>query len=147
MTAFILKPSNREPDIARLAVMLRTCFPGKPVKVEIDIDRPERSPEQLGAMFGLAYKVIMAETGLRGDKDRKKLHRDFCGEYFGWRTVKVMGKTWKEPARTTSRDENGKRVAFSNAEQAEFYGFIEQRAAEFGIVIPAPDPRWKENTS
>ena len=143
MTCIHIPGEHRESDVSRLCELLLICFPGKPIKVEVEEDKPKRSQEQLGAMFGLAYKTIMQETGLQGDQDKKKLHRDFCGEYFGWRVRDVMGRKWKEPVRTTTTDENGRRVAFTKTEQAEFYSFVERISAECGIQIPAPDPRWR----
>ena len=121
------------------------CGLALPLDIESKPHKPTRSSEQLGAMFGLAYKVIMEETGLRGDADKKKLHRDFCGAYWGWKVREVLGKKWRDPIRTTTTDENGKRVAFGKVEQAEFYGFIEQTAAECGIFIPSPDPNWRKD--
>ncbi len=133
-----------QPELDRYCAFLRTQR--LPLECEHRKWTPERSQEQLGAQFGLAYKVIMAETGLRGDKDKKKLHADFCGEYFGWKFKTVLGKKWRDPVRTTSRDENGKRVKFSKTEQAEFYAFVVQIAAECGIFVPEPDPNWKTST-
>ncbi len=101
----------------------------------------EYNDEQRGALWGVAYKILSAETG----NDAEDLHLYFCGEYFGWKTAKVMGQSRKTPIRTTTRGENGKRDVISTVDLARLYEFIQQRSAQtVGVVIPDPDPDWKK---
>ena len=97
----------------------------------------KRSLDQNAATFGLAYKVIMEATGLEGEAERKQLHRDFCGDWFGW----VDGPLGQQrPRRTTTTNEHGERDVIDARDMAEFYNFIQRKAAEFGIDVPNPDP-------
>ena len=101
----------------------------------------EYNDEQRGALWGVAYKILSDETG----NDAEDLHLYFCGEYFGWKTVNVMGNHRKTPLRTTTRGENGKRDVISTIDLARLYEFIQQRSAQTaGVVIPDPDPDWKK---
>ena len=97
----------------------------------------KRSLDQNAATFGLAYKTIMEATGLEGEADRKQLHRDFCGDWFSW----VDGPLGQQrPRRTTTTNERGERDVIDARDMAEFYNFIQRKAAEFGIDVPDPDP-------
>jgi hypothetical protein len=97
----------------------------------------KRSLDQNAAMFGLAYRVIMEATGLEGETERKQLHRDFCGDWFGW----VDGPLGQQrPRRTTTKNERGEDDVIDTATMAEFYNFIQRKAAAFGIDVPDPDP-------
>lgn len=110
-------------------------------KVEISEARPERSRDQNAAVFGLAYDAIMIATGLQGDAEKKQLHRDFCGEFFGWVDAGV-GR--RKPKRTTTTNERGERDVIDTTTMAQFYDFIQRKAAEFGIDVPDPDPLWRD---
>lgn len=99
----------------------------------------KRSPDQNAARFGLAYKVIMDATGLEGEAERKQLHRDFCGDFFGW-VDGPMGH--RKPVRTTTTNERGERAVIDTVTMARMYDFIQRKAAEFGIDVPDPDPFW-----
>lgn len=114
------------------------CYPGKEVEVTVDTVRQERSTRQNKALFGHAYKVICDETG--ADKD--DLHRDFCIKHFGLKEQQVLCFEQRRPRRTTTHDENGKRDVISVEEFSCFYAMVERLAAEFGVYILAPDPRW-----
>ena len=134
-----------EPADARIAVIGRVttfliaAYPGKPIRVDVEQDKPERSSDQNAALFGLAYKTIRMETG----NDVEELHQWACGEYFGWTEYEVMGQRKKRPVRTTTTDEHGKREVMGKLDFADFFSFVQRKAAEFGIFIPDPDPRWK----
>ncbi len=109
--------------------------------IEIKQYHKKRSLDQNAAIFGLAYKVIMEATGLEGDAERKQLHRDFCGDFFGWVTG-PMGH--RKPVRTTTTNERGDRDVIDTATMARMYDFIQRTAAGFGIDVPSPDPMWTQ---
>ena len=95
-----------------------------------------RSSAQNRALWGVAYKALREQTG----NEAPELHKYFCGEYFGWVVGEVFGMAKKDPRRTTTHDDDGRRDTISKAEFADFYAFIQQRAAENGFDVPDPDP-------
>ena len=110
-------------------------------RIEIKELHKDRSLEQNGAMFGVAYKIIMEASGLQGDADKRQLHRDFCGDFFGW-TDGPLGH--RRPVRTTTTNERGGKELIDTATMAQFYAFVQRRVAEFGIDVPDPDPIWAD---
>lgn len=114
-------------------------------KVVISEYRPQRSDEQNGALFGVAYPPLMEHMGLRGDKEKEELHELMCGMYFGWVTYTMLGQTKKRPRRTTTTDEFGSRDVLNKLDFASFYDFVQQKGAENGVFIPDPDPMWRRN--
>ena len=107
--------------------------------VEVKEYRKVRSLDQNAATFGVAYRAIMEATGLEGDADRKQLHRDFCGDFFGW-TDGPMGH--RKPVRTTTTNEAGERDVIDAETMSRMYGFIQRTAASYGIDVPNPDPMY-----
>ncbi len=101
-----------------------------------------KSEKQNSALWAVAYPPVMEEIGLRGEKERLYIHEYFCGEYFGWVKKIIMGKAKQVPKRTTTRNEDGKRELLDMRIMADFYNFIQQRAAEHGIYVPDPDPMY-----
>ena len=97
-----------------------------------------RSGKQNAALFGVAYAAIMKEQGDRGAQSAEELHEYFCGERFGWVHYEVINKTKARPFRTTTRNEYGKRDLLSTEEMADFYSFVQQTMADFGIYVPDP---------
>lgn len=112
----------------------------KPVTVEVKPLKSSRSLAQNAALFGCAYPPIMQHMGLRGERDREDLHQFWMMEYFGTVEVDIMGKRKVRPRRTTTTNEEGKRDVIDKATFADFYSFIQQRSAEYGIIVPDPDP-------
>ena len=110
-------------------------------RIEIKELHKDRSLRQTAALFGVAYPIIMAATGLQGDADMAQLHRDFCGDFFGWRDGPLGHR---RPVRTTTTNERGERDLIDTATMAQFYAFVQRRVAEFGIDVPDPDPLWFE---
>jgi len=142
MTEIAIPAENRQPAIDALGRFLLAFSPGKELSVEVELVKAERSSRQNKALFGHAYKVIGQAVGLSGRKELEGLHEDFCKAFYGKRTVSVLGELQSLPVRTTTTDENGKRDVISAAEFSQFYADVERKAAEFGIFIPAPNPRW-----
>lgn len=121
---------------------MSTVLPGKRIRVTVEQYRRTRSTEQGQALWGLAYKLLRDETG----NDADDLHTYFCGEFFGWVEREVMGQKRRRPLRTTTTDADGKASLLTTIEFAEFFSFIQQRAAEsVGVFIPDPDPHWREH--
>jgi hypothetical protein len=138
---YILPESERAEMVSRLTRELLTTHPGKRVEVRIQKYVKRRTLEQSSALFGLAYKIMSEETGMRPND----LHTHFCGEYFGWLEVEIMGKTFRRPVRTTTTDEDGNRDIASTVVFSGLFEFVQQQAAELGIFIPDPDPNWRVN--
>jgi len=101
----------------------------------------QRTDDQNHALFGVAYKALRDQTG----NDVDDLHTYFLGEYFGWVEHDVMGRSKLKPRRTTTTDEQGKRQVLNTVDFADFYDFIQRRAAEAGYIVPDPDPLWREH--
>lgn len=103
-------------------------------RVTVSRHHKTRSNEQNRALFGVAYKTIREATG----NDIDDLHTLMCGEYFSWVETEVLGKKRMKPRRTTTTDENGKRDVLSTADFSDFYAFVQQKAAEYGVYVPSP---------
>jgi len=132
---------NRDVVRANLHAFIDRLPAAKSWRIEVKEDRKERTQDQNAAMFGLAYDRIMEATGLQGDAEKKQLHRDFCGDFFGW----VNGPLGQQrPRRTTTTNERGEREVIDTRTMAEFYEFIQRKAAEYGIDVPNPDPLWAQ---
>lgn len=142
MTTATIPATDRGPAIEALARQLHYAFPGKVLSVEIEEEKQERSSKQNKALFGHAYKVIGEATGLRGRAELEMLHRDFCKAFYGVRVIRTPHGDREVPVRTTTTDEHGNRDVVNVGEFSAFYGDVERKAAEFGIWIPAPNPRW-----
>ena len=142
MTVRQLPATDRDRAIASLATFLKLYLPGKPLSVRIDAAKRERTSHQLNALFGVAYTSLMDQMGLMGEKERERMHADFCGLFWGWKEYSVLGQARKVPIRTTTTDENGQRSVISADEQWKFYFFIQRTAAEYGYDVPDPDPMY-----
>ena len=115
------------------------------MEVEFREKKVTKSDKQNAALWAVAYPPVMEGMGLRGEKERLYIHEYFCGEYFGWKKKTVMGKVKQIPKRTTTRNEEGKRDLLEMKYMADFYNFIQQRAADYGIYVPDPDPMYGIN--
>lgn len=123
------------------AEIVRQCLRHK-VKVTIQMDRADRSEEQNGALFGVAYPPIMQHTGYR----KEELHEVFCRAYFGEAERVIAGRVIVRPKRTTTTDELGQRDVISKLDFARFYEFVQQVSAEhWGVNVPDPDKHWRQN--
>lgn len=126
--------------LANLLAYLQKLPESKSWRIEIREARRERTLDQNAAMFGVAYATIMEATGLEGDDDKKRLHWNMCGDFFGWTEKPMLGRV---PVRTTTTNEHGERDVIDIATAARMYDFIQRQAAEYGIVVPDPDPLWR----
>ena len=132
--------ADREQAIRSLANLLRSFLPGTKLLVRIGRQQKERSDLQNRALWGCAYKALQRQTG----NDVEDLHTFFCGAFWGWKTETIMGEKRRKPRRTTTKNEEGKRDVVGTMVMAEFYEFIQRRAAENGYDVPDPDPAWFE---
>jgi len=69
-----LPATDRASAIESLARYLAICLPGKELVVTVEEYRPARSAKQRSALFGCAYKALMEQMGLRGERDKEALH-------------------------------------------------------------------------
>ena len=130
---------ERGQVLANAIAFLQRLPLSKSWKIEVKEARKERTLSQCNAMFGVAYAAIMEATGLEGDAEKEQLHRNFCGDFFGWIDKPMLGRV---PMRTTTRNERGERDVIDTAAMARFYEFIQRQVAEYGIDCPSPDPLW-----
>lgn len=97
------------------------------LRVTVELAKRKRSDPQNAALWGVAYATLKDATG----NDPHDLHEFFLGEHFGWEVYEVMGQKRRRPIRRSSK--------LSTVEFAEFYAFIQQRAAEAGYYVPDPN--------
>ena len=138
----LIPATERDRAIELLANFVRHYLPGKELSVDVEEFAEERTGKQRRALFGVAYKSLMDQMGLAGEREKDQLHEMMCGEYFGWRDASTMGATSRVPARTTTRNEAGERDVLSVRQQMAFYAWLQRRAAEYGYEIPDPEPEF-----
>jgi len=107
-------------------------------EIQIKKYQRSRSAAQNNTLFGVVYPPIMLFMGLKGERDKLELHEYFCGEYFGWETTQILGRTIQRPKRTTTTDQEGKKAVLTKLEFSQFIDWIVQRAAEHGCVVTMP---------
>lgn len=140
---FILRhnPDMRATVRESLRVYLDSLPSEKEWRVEVSKETVKRTPKQLSSLFGVAYKSIMEQTGLEGARQKEQLHRNMCGEFFGWRSDPVLGQM---PARTTTTNEAGEREEISIDTAMHMYAFIQRFMLEFDVTVPEPDPMYQQ---
>jgi len=137
---FTLRPGELWDCIAvNAACAISSLDKTKLWDIEIRPHVKVRSESQRKSLFGLAYKILMEFIGLRGAEDKQYLHNHFCIKYFGQHP-----RLPNKPLRTTTKNELGEREEISTKVAIEFYALIQQMAAELGVVIPDPDPMWRD---
>lgn len=129
--------ANRPLVLSNIHAFLDRLPDSKSWRIEIREYKPDRSDKQNRALWGVAYPAIMEATGLQGEREKEQLHRQMCGEFFGWKDHALLGRV---PVRTTTVNEHGERDLVDSAVMAEFYGFVQRIGAEFGIDVPSPEP-------
>lgn len=128
----------RDGPTGRLLALLNALDPSKPWLVSVERFVKKRTNLQNAALWGCAYKALKESTG----NDPEDLHEYFCGEYWGWDVFDVMGRKKKKPKRTTTTGYDGKSDVISTVDLSAFYDFIQQRSAQNGYDVPAPNPMW-----
>ena len=117
----------------------------RPLRVRVSLSTNNASALQYRALFGVAYEVIGDATGYRKDE----LHDYYCRGYFGEKVFQVtMGEVVREtmrPIRTTTTNELGETDVIDAGDFANFYSFVQERAAQdIGVVVPDPDPKLRK---
>ena len=132
---------GREGVISAISGYIRNLPEGIAFLVEIGRLKRERSNQQNKALFGHAYPIIMEVTG----HDVNEIHDIMCGSFWGWKTIKVLGYTKQIPIRSTTKKEQGGRDVIKVDIFIKFFDFVQHKAAEYGILIPDPDPNWRRH--
>ena len=133
MQRFILQKGER--SLTKLVAFLSALSQARAWKVEVSEYRRTRSDAQNNALWGVAYKAIREASG----NDPDEMHEYFCIKYFGSVEKNVFGLRKQRPRRTTTTNEAGERSVLSTTEFMDFYSFIQQHMAEFGIYVPDPN--------
>lgn len=139
---FIIPEKDRQEIADRLHQFFFDALPGKKLEVIVRQYKPPRSSAQNRALFGVAYKALAEQMGLSGAREIDDLHTMMCGLFWGWNETQVLGQRKKRPKRTTTTNESGEREVIPKLLFAEFYNFVQRKAAEFGYLVPDPDPQW-----
>ena len=129
------KDASRPTVLSSLFGLLQTLRQDREWLITVAQYSPKRSDDQNKALWGLAYKIIEERTG----QEAADWHSYFLGEWAGWEEVEMFGKKKLRPKRRSSK--------LTTTEFADYFDFIQRRAAENGIVIPDPDPFWRQNRS
>lgn len=142
---FILPKHGRDFLIARISKFLQEAMPDKQIIVTVEQYKKERTIKQNNSLFGVAYPAMMAHIGLQGDEEKKALHKQMCGMFFGWSVSEVYGVKRRVPKRTTTRNEEGKPDVIKRDQMSEFYAFVQRVGSENGCYVPDPDPLWLDS--
>lgn len=147
MKPIVLPPKDRALKIAEVARFLAAAFPGKPVRVKVEIARPDRTPKQNAYLWAVPYKLLSEVTGFTAEE----LHEHYCGEQFGLVEHKVP-KSRRfpsgidlRPARTTTRDENGQPDLCAAEDLTAIWERCQRDGAGIGLMIPDPDKDYLRN--
>lgn len=133
----VVLPRGR-PDNNRLMRAIQALPLDKPFEVIVRPYKAKRSDSQNAALWGHAYKVLGEFMGLQGDEEMQLLHRQLCSLYFGTAERLVMGERVTVPKRTTTRNEFGQRDVLNKVQFADFFAFVQRKAAEAGCIIADP---------
>ncbi len=141
MTDIIIHPGvSRYFVLGRIRVFISSLACDKTWHIQINEWKGTRSQQQNRALWGLAYATILKEGGeAMAGWDAEDLHEYFLGEKWGWEVAELFGKKRQRPIRRSSK--------LNKQEFAEFFDFVQRKAAEFGVFIPDPDPMRKYHES
>jgi hypothetical protein len=135
-----LPPKERARDIERIVRLLRDYCPGRPVNVRVSIARPERTPDQLRYLWGVAIQMLADHSGY----EREDVHEYLCGSYWGWKPKRLPGgRESQVPIRTTTTNEDGERDVIDGDAFWDYVEFVQRVGARQGVVIPDPDPNYR----
>lgn len=126
ITLHLMAGASRSPSLEGISRFLGDLPEGKRYVIRIRERQRRRTISQNKYLWGVVYEVLRQETG----QSREDWHEYFLGEYFGWRDVKMFGRTVIKPRRRSSR--------LSSKEFWDYVSYVHRKAAENGIYIPDP---------
>ena len=144
MRPTVLPPTNRDAMIGGLAKLLATVFPGKPVRVTVEIAQPDKTPAQNRYLWKVPYKMLSDATGYEAEE----IHEWMCGAIWGWKDRKCLKSPRNPegiastPIRSTTIDENGEPNKCSAEDMVRLWEKAQRVGAARGVVIPDPDKDW-----
>jgi hypothetical protein len=129
----IVLPANipRDARLAALGKQLAALPLDKAWSVDVKEWKPKRSDAQNRALWGVIYPAITER--LEG-WTLADVHAWCLGECYGWETVEGLGRKRLRPLRRSAK--------MSKREFSDYIAWIQVKMAEFGIVVPDPDPEW-----
>ena len=137
---------DRAAQVATVDRFLRALSPKRAWAVRISQYRLTRSDRQNNYLQGVAYRMLSDATGY----ERDDIAEFLCGTYFGWKQVKCP-KTPDNPkgvksvpVRTTTVNELGEYDVLATEPFGKYVEFVQRFAAGHGVLIPDPDPYFKE---
>jgi len=148
MPDFILPKGKRDRALELGAVILAKLDQDIAWRVTAE-PLKTRSHSQNAYLWAVPYKLISEATGY----EVEEVHEYMLGRFFGWKDKRVP-KTPRNPegvesvpVRTTTTDEHGKRSVLSVELFSEYVAFIQRFGAiKLGLVIPDPDPMFREHS-
>lgn len=112
-----------QEQLARLSAFMGNKLGSRPLRVEVDFWRKSRSTSANRRLWKLHQRAAAA-SGMSAEE----LHRDACGEFWGWEEREVMGRMERAPKRTTtwpdviSSEEFNRFMEWREAQYAEYLG-------------------------
>lgn len=143
-TPLILPPKDRKEKIEEASLWMLTFEVGKPIRVKLEIARPDRTEQQNKYLWAVPYELLSQLTGY----EKEDLHEHFCGEQWGRYTKKVPKSKGnpsgivERPIRTTTRNEHGDPDLCTAEEFVALWEKAQRVGAKLDIIIPDPDPNW-----
>ena len=130
MTAYVLAKGHPDRAIVlgNVQSFLARLPDTKSWSIEVSEYHKPRSDSQNRYLWGVAYKALRDATG----QDAEDWHEYMLGEWSGWEEYELFGRKKLRPMRRSSK--------LTTAEFCDYVAFIQQRAAEHGIMIPDADP-------
>ena len=131
-------------ELDRYTLMLRAALSKAPQEVTHGDYKPKRSEPQNNYLFGVCYPMLCKHMGY----EVEETHEWMCGHHFGWvdrkcpKTPLNPDGMESKPFRTTTKDENGKRVVMLIPAFMDFVAMVQRIAAKAGVFIPDPDPMY-----
>jgi hypothetical protein len=128
----LMAKKTRDDALASLIRAIHKLPADKPWQVTIEKYKKRRSNSQNAYLWGVCYPNILEQGGEQlAGWTKDDLHSYMLGEHFGWETLEGFGRKRMRPIRRSSK--------LSTMEFQDYVAFIQQKAAELGIVIPDPN--------
>jgi len=123
---YVLKKDRRKDDILKVISRLDSK---RNWSIEIKQWRQKRSNPQLAYFYAGIVNPVVNETG----NDQQTVHDFPCGEFFGWKEVRVFDQVRKVPVQTLTSPE-----PLSVEQMSNFCEWCISRMAQEGILIESP---------